>query len=349
MRIRRFHGRTSAEAMARLKAALGADALVLGSEALPEGGIEILAAVDIEERAGEAVVQRLPATTGSASGSDENRALRSELRGISGRLERMRRAILEAAPHGAENSSADQLISRLASLGFTGGLAARVAAEVRSETLDGNLPEDAIALSLTRLLAAPRGQSAARTRVLIGAPGSGKTTTAGRLIAHHLLSSGAEEALLVSLDNRKVGAAEEARAWARALRVDFCAPHDPGAFGDLLERTNAGFVVVDTPGVDASHELEHTLCHAREPICVTVVVSAAMSRAALARTWGQLAHLEPTEAIVTHLDATDEPGLVLGWLESVGVRVSWLASGRSALEGFEPMDTKGILERLRAA
>ncbi len=293
MRIRRFHGRTSTEAMARMKAALGPDALLLGSEAGLEGGVEILAAVDLDPNPNPAVAAGYPSGRAAPTSTD-TAALEAEIRGLTGRLEQVRSAIREAATRA--------------------GL-----------------------------------QAPARTRVLVGAPGSGKTTVAARLIARHLVEGGRDDALWVTLDQLKIGAREEARAWARALQVEVREAADGGELAALLDSATASLIVIDTPGLDPGHDLASLLATAGEPLTVTAVVSAAQSRGALARGWIDLAHLAPGDAILTHLDLTDEPHEALAWLETVGLGVSWLARGRSIIEGFEAAGPGAQFDRSWAA
>ncbi len=293
MRIRRFHGRTSTEAMARMKAALGPDALLLGSEAGIGGGVEILAAVDLDPNPDAA------AATGRKAGrtappSTDTTELRAELRGLTGRIEQVRSAILEMA-------------------------------------------------SLAGVQVAPR------TRVLVGAPGSGKTTAAARLIVRHLVESGREDALLITLDQRKIGAREEARAWARTLRVELGEPADGRELSHMLDSATASLIVIDTPGIDPAHDMESLLAAAGEPLCVTAVVRATDSRGALARGWVDLARLRPADAMLTHLDAIDGPAEALAWLETVGLGVSWLARGRSIVEGLEAAGPGTLIDRSWAA
>jgi flagellar biosynthesis protein FlhF len=85
---------------------------------------------------------------------------------------------------------------------------------------------------------------------LVGSTGVGKTTTAAKIAAQCARTYGAGSVGLITLDNYRVGAHEQLRAYGRMLGVVAHTAHDRAALQDLLTLlSNRKMVLIDTTGM----------------------------------------------------------------------------------------------------
>jgi flagellar biosynthesis protein FlhF len=85
---------------------------------------------------------------------------------------------------------------------------------------------------------------------LVGATGVGKTTTVAKIAAQCARTYGAGSVGMITLDNYRVGAHEQLRAYGRMLGVVAHTAHDRAALQDLLTLlSNRKMVLIDTTGV----------------------------------------------------------------------------------------------------
>ena len=89
-------------------------------------------------------------------------------------------------------------------------------------------------------------------RILVGAPGVGKTTTLAKLAARN--EEGERDVALISLDQFRVGAGEQLRCYAKLLEAPFV---EAGRISDLpalIQRFDQRAILVDTAGRGPGHE-----------------------------------------------------------------------------------------------
>lgn len=85
---------------------------------------------------------------------------------------------------------------------------------------------------------------------LVGPTGAGKTTTIGKIAAHYVMQHGPEPVALITLDNYRVAAHDQLRAFARILGVELHVVAQNGDLHQLLERlAHKKLVLVDSAGL----------------------------------------------------------------------------------------------------
>src|SRR6478752_970922 len=97
----------------------------------------------------------------------------------------------------------------------------------------------------------------------VGPPGSGKTTSLVKLAVAYGVAA-RKSVQVVSLDNLRVGAAEQLRSYAAILGVGFQALESPAGLDQALEEHAKSLILIDTPGyclgdLDAAADLAHVL------------------------------------------------------------------------------------------
>lgn len=191
-----------------------------------------------------------------------------------------------------------------------------------------------------------------RVATLIGPPGSGKTTTLVKLAITHGLT-GRRPVQLLSMDNYRVGGADQLRSYAAILGAGFQAIETVGALAQALEEYRGkDLILVDTPGY-GSREMENAADLARflagrPDIDTHLVLTASMKSADLARVAGQFEIFRPGNLLFTRLDETGSAGSMFSLAARTGKPLSFLANGQQIPEDLEPASRERIVDRLMA-
>ncbi|MEW6271328.1 MAG: hypothetical protein AB1689_18765 [Thermodesulfobacteriota bacterium] len=357
MRLRRFGAATKAEALQRVREALGEDALVLSTHSEADGSVVITTAVEVEEEASaaDAAGERADARHDGAPGV-ELALIRTELVQLGRELHRMGRVLAEL--EGRDGNLGDagrELAERLVRSGLRRHLAEPVARRFESEVAGARSRAGALHESLLAHLpvaAAP----VPRVVAFVGTTGSGKTTTIAKIAARDVADGHAPPALLVA-DDRRVGGMEQLAAFARLLGAPIEAVRDAAELRRALA-THGGRerVLIDTAGLcgdlAACAETSALLRAARRPggeLHVTAVLSATTSASALRRSWAQLAQLAPRSCVVTRLDECDEPGTAFSFAAEAGLPIAWLGSGQRVPDDLVAASGEHLARWLSAA
>lgn len=364
MRLRRFEGTTVAEALARVRADLGTDAVILHTRSLEEvprpGGrgrwVEVTAAVDAPEpAAGLRVGSREP--VGSAPGRPAVRGDRpveaavSEADPAAERLEAMHRILLDLqagqAPASGVPAALRGVYRRLCRQEVPTAVAKRLVlglpAPRRASGRDGG---DALAeASLARAFRV-RGQAATgpagRVVVLVGPTGVGKTTTIAKLAGQAQRDAGLRVAL-VTLDTYRIGAVSQMRIYAELLRAPLHVVRTPDELRAAVAAERADLVLVDTMGRSPQHRegiqaIQSVLAGVPQAE-IHLVLSATTKRSDLEDVVRRFRPLGFDQVLITKLDEARTLGPVLSCVLEHELVVSYLAAGQEVpddLEGAAP-------------
>ncbi len=362
MHIKRFEAETMEAALAQVRETLGPDALILSSRTLQRGrgafgllarrSVEVQAALPRAAERAEAP----PAVRGSEPGSVDGAVpglvealrrelaalrrrepfeeeVRSELRGLRAAVGRL----VEARPE----ATFDRAVCALARAGLDWIHAQSLVAEWQGRSAEPAPPslERVLTARLEAKLVPPRPDSAAAVRVLVGAPGAGKTTTLAKLAGRS--DEGEREVAFASLDPFRIGAREQLRAYAALLDSPYRELSAPEELAEVARRHPGHAIFVDTAGrspADAARlapleGLRHTL--GRETAIELVVDATArgdVARAQLAR----FAPLAPDRLILTRLDECDGLAPVVNLLlDEHCPPLCWLGTGQRVPEDLE--------------
>jgi flagellar biosynthesis protein FlhF len=307
MRIRRFVGPTMPQVLARVKASLGPDAVILETGQVA-GGVSVTAAMDDDP----------PPTP-----VDGDRELVGEVR----RLLEVVRTLVDDPTRG-QGSELAVLHRDLVAQGVDGAIAAALVRAAAERVAGGAALATALAGALAATGAPVPPQ---RVRLFVGPPGDGKTTTVVKLAAAEKRAG--RRVALVGTDTYRVGASAELATFGRALGVRVATAADAGELGRALAAAgDADVVLIDTAGTGRGEaaqlgELAALAAAAGPAAARTLVVSAASGSIAAAETWEAFAPLAPATCVLTKTDLAPG-GAVLGLLWRRGVPVSHLATGR---------------------
>src|SRR5881396_3157104 len=298
MHINRYTAATMQQALARVKAALGPEAVILETASAP-GEVTVTAAVD-----------RMPAPIGAASGE-----LVGEVRQLLGVV----RELVDEHWRRERPGLGRELLPLQRAL--------------LAQGVDG-----VIAAALAGALGEPPPGGAKRVRLFMGPPGDGKTTTIAKLAAQQQRAGqrvalvttdtyrvGATAEL--ETYGRALGAPVHAAVGARELVQALACVAEADVV--LVDTAGAG------PGQGPQLAELAALVEAAAAAARTLVASGATGSSAAARTWRALAPLEPEACVLTKLDL-GPGGPMLGLLWQRGVPVSHVAAGRRIPDDLEP-------------
>jgi flagellar biosynthesis protein FlhF len=195
-----------------------------------------------------------------------------------------------------------------------------------------------------------RADPGARVAALVGPPGSGKTSTLVKLALAQGLAV-RRSVQLISLDNLRIGAAEQLRSYAAILGVGFQALETPANLAQALEDHRAkSLILIDTPGfctgdLDSAADLARALS-ARKEIDVHLVLTASMKPADLTRVVEAFEVFRPAKLLFTRLDETDSFGPIYCEAARTHKALSFFGTGQRIPEDLAPASAGLLIDRI---
>lgn len=187
-------------------------------------------------------------------------------------------------------------------------------------------------------------------QVLLGPTGVGKTTLAVKLASREVLAGRGDSLILVGLDHRRVGAAEQLRAYGRVLGLTV---HEPNGVEELLRLAESvgadQRVIVDTAGLLPGTPIPGFIGALREmqqSVTCQLVVAAATERESLQRTMQQLRPAQVRHCCLSKLDEAVGLGPLLSCVAEFGLQVSYLSTGPNVPDDLEVASVDRLLAGL---
>jgi flagellar biosynthesis protein FlhF len=355
MRLKLFHAPDMAEAMAMVRATLGADALILSTRQIP-GGVQITAALEQDDTPPPLDAPSRP----PAVAAPPPEPLVPELHGANAAVDEPR---LDRRPFAAQAfplalpSAAPALAawapprpawppSPAAAAGGGGWRQQmlryhRVPATLHPMLLHGDLAAAlAAAVSFDPL-------PYERPLLLAGPPGAGKTLTIARLATRLVLAG--MRPLVITADGQRAGATEQLAAFTRLLGIDLIVADTPPLLIRAMQRRGPGApALIDCFGIDP---LEQTAGAAITDLaeaaaaCLIGVLPAGIDSEEAADLGAALHGLGATHLIATRLDLARRLGSVLA-AAAAGLRLAEAGIGPGAADGLIPATPALLAERL---
>jgi flagellar biosynthesis protein FlhF len=305
MHLKRYRMPTVQQALARVKADLGPQALVLSTRLVPKRGpagwfggreVEITAAADRPRMS-------------------ENRPAE----------------VVREAPRAVDH----EIVARLRAAGFDSAFAGEVFAAVPKGSRRA-----ASILTLRAALAgclndtAVGGEAFAPVEVFVGPPGAGKTTTIAKIAAQERALHGRRLGL-VAADGYRVGAVEQLRLYADIIGTTFRVVRGVAEMEQVFARPAPFPVLVDTAGRSAGDRAAGSmfdLLSARRDVRTHLVIPAASRPADLERVLDATGTARPDRVVLTRLDECESPVPLVAALRERNLSVSYLGTGQRVPE-----------------
>jgi flagellar biosynthesis protein FlhF len=375
MGVRNYKAKSIAEAVRKVKADLGVDAMILSTRQVPKGfknpyGADMfeVSALSAQEAppAGEGdrafadallsgAATARPGSPGPAAPEVSWQALQSELVGI--------RELLTLLNIGGglpdvilQHPQWLGLCARLVRAGVS-GQRVRSAIQHFSEAGAPADAADAARQILTEILKpivtcdpfAGDGNGP-QFAAFVGPTGVGKTTTIAKLAAE--LSLKAKKGVgLISVDSFRIGAVEQLKTYAAIMGLP-CLPafshHDLRLAVEKMARRD--IILIDTAGHshldgERMQQLQAVL-GGHGPIASHLVLSAATNRLDLQEAAARFAVFRPCSYVFTKLDETRQPGVIIDQAEALRLPISFITTGQKVPEDIHPATRQTILDHM---
>ncbi|RMG75036.1 MAG: hypothetical protein D6710_00700 [Nitrospirae bacterium] len=232
MKIKRFKAKQFSEALSKVKRELGKDAVILSSEELADGTVEVVAAIDLSAE--------------KPAGMEKTLSPNEEISSLKAEIERLRDALLEMKRTGYELRLPENK-RRLLKLLLGQSIKEEFALRLCEKATDLQSLYDAI----TEELSVFDIKNSQKIIMLVGSTGAGKTTTLCKLAADSIRRK--KKIAIVTLDTYRLGATYQLSAFARVLGVPLEVARNTSEFKEKIEKhLTKDRIFVDTTGKNPS-------------------------------------------------------------------------------------------------
>ena len=339
MKILKFEGASMREALAKVKAELGDQAVVVSTRQIRRGllgsGYEIAAAIESGDDApAEPTPTPAPRPAWAARPTlDDGEVervvapLRAELRSL--------RALVRARADERGTGSAE-LREELTAL-------RRAVEQLRSGVAAAGPAETPGPRTGSRGLVA---SSTARAVMLVGPTGVGKTTTVAKLAARAALVEGRRVAV-VTMDNYRVGGIDQIRTFADLIGVPLEIVEAPSQLADCLASlADYDLTLIDTAGKSPRDRAAHDALAAAMPslgdVEVHLTVAAATSGERIDELHQRFGGLGIRRLLFTKVDECGPAPELIAAPQRLGLPVTWITTGQAVPEDLELATAPGL-------
>lgn len=382
MKVKRYFATNMRSALDMIKQAQGPDVLILSNRTVA-GGVELVTADELSaqeasrlsEPGARSAVSKLAGTAGTSAISATDKAgarpatpsgdsagqdylwtdagmvaqMREELRSLKGLLEAQLSG-LAWSDFGARHPLRARLVRVLSKIGISPGLARELVGEVPDE-LDYRAGwHRVLALLVTRLNVVhdPILRDGGRI-ALLGPTGVGKSTLVSKLAARYALVHGANAVAIVSMDDRRLGAHQQMKAFGRLIGSPVYTLRGVDELATLFDALDERqLVLIDTPGNapdDARYrELVLGLDGLNVQIQMYNVLSATTDFLAASRMLKTTADLALDACILTKLDEAATLGPSLSAIIESGLPLAYTSAGQGVPDDLDPVDARKLIE-----
>ncbi|NLJ80637.1 MAG: flagellar biosynthesis protein FlhF [Firmicutes bacterium] len=182
---------------------------------------------------------------------------------------------------------------------------------------------------------------------LIGPTGVGKTTTIAKLAASFALID-KKKVGVVTVDTYRIAAAEQLKTYADIIGIPVRVAYSPGELKDALAKMqDRDLILIDTAGRSQNNRLQvGELKSYLEGLDVEIhlVISATTKQSDAKEIIEAFSLLEFDRLIITKLDETNAPGIVLYAAQNARAPIAFLTAGQGVPEDIEVADREKIAQ-----
>lgn len=390
MKIKRFFASDIRQAIKLVRDELGPDAVILSNRQV-EGGIEIVSAIDYDEKlleqfsstekpTGESVpisrkpisepthikrndASQKPASVSSPAAASKSTKgtivwsqeptlaeMKKELKTLRGLLETQLSGLAWGDLKRRFPSQAE-LLQRLTKLGLGTKLCQQIIADISDDNDIETLWEQSLARLQESIPTADHGLlDEGGIVALVGPTGVGKTTTVAKLAAKYALRHGSRHVGLITIDNYRIGAQEQLRAYARILDVPMRTANTEGEIERHLEDLwDRRLVIIDTAGMSQrDSRLPKQMAQLkgdRDYLKTYLVVSANARLATIEETVIAYQAAQLQGCIVTKLDETTCLGAAISSVIEHALPITYISDGQRVPEDLYSARADNIVAR----
>ena len=351
MRVIRVTAKNMPQAMRKIRDTLGPDAIILATGKLPDGGVEITAAIDPPAEQKPASVETSPAPKMEHISGEGLNDLAKKVEGLSQMLGRHMIAA-EAASQFAARPDLAPIYHHFVQQEVDPAIICQLLDELNPT--NGRGIYSRLYIRLKKMLRVSPGlhygQHKPNVWTLVGPTGVGKTTTVAKLAALCSLKLGMKVGL-VTLDTFRIAATEQIKVYGRIMDVPTCVASNADEFSQVLAALGEqDIVLVDTVGrspKDDENMADLAAILAGGPLANCHLVMACPTRDTDQRqVMESFARFKPKTLIYTKLDETDIYGPILNQVARSGLPVSYVTLGQKVPDDLEEANRDMLARRL---
>ena len=279
--------------------------------------------------------------------------MREELRSLKGLLESQLSG-LAWSEFGSRHPLRARLMRVLAQVGIAAPLARELVAEVPDE-LDYRAGwHRVLALLMLRLnvLNDPILGHGGRL-ALLGPTGVGKTLLTSKIAARTALTHGADSVAIVSMDDHRLGAHQQMKAFGRLIGSPVYTLRTADELPTVVaENATRRLLIIDTPGsgpgTAQQRALTTAISHAGTDIQLYGVLSATTDYLSARSTLRGVAELPFDACIVTKLDEATSFGPALSAVIETGLPLAYTTAGQRVPDDLDRADPRALIEAMVA-
>jgi flagellar biosynthesis protein FlhF len=364
MQIKRYEAVSTDEAMKKVKADLGPDAVVLSTKRLKRG-VEVVAARDSGEK--RIVGNHIPKSDPYEmlalfrAEADQLKSLIRDLgkeRTVHAELAELKEgvdALLDVIGFG-KNENAYPILSKVYHHLVSVGISKKKARALTNDLKESYSPEvlgdyrraleaveDIIKESFTLSRENPKKK---RVLVFAGPSGEGKTTTLAKVAARSLFEE-KRSVGVITTDTYRIGASEQLRIYADIMNIPVEVVSERRDLGEILNRfSDRDVILMDTPGrnrCDDGRIFKSRGClPSNVPAEVNLVLSVTSSMESAMDAVNSFGDVDYDSIIFTKLDDSRKFGAMYDIVDSTGKPVSYIANGQNVPNDLKKMDPAGL-------
>ena len=371
MKIKRFLDKDSRGAMAKVRAEMGGDAVILSSKNV-NGQVELVAAMDFDEKTLE---ERLESSLDSEARKDSAHNfshpldtrksataevsheqsptltdLQRELGNLRGMLE-TELAQLSWKDMAGRPSVKAALYNRLAKLGLSRAICGAITDKLPAV---GDLETHwTKALGMLARRVKVMGDSMLNEGgivALVGSTGVGKTTTIAKLAARFVMRHGTKQVALITTDCYRIGGQEQLETFANYLGIPMIVATDgPQLKAALDQLSSRKLVLIDTAGMSQRdvrlYEQFATLKSVGYNIDAYVVLSATAQQGSLHEVVEVFGKQALAGAMITKVDESSSLGAVLDVVVKNDLKLGYVSVGQKVPEDIIPARVEYLIAK----
>lgn len=369
MRIKRYEAKDIASALQLIKSELGPEAIILSTKKIMKAGssagekrtlVEVVAGIDFEPQgniAGRGTAEKrsfFSFPKHSDLQLKEITALKAEVLSLKSILQ----TVVNASSKPAKDGLLGEITAYLDSIGLERSLIYSLIAGLAAEA--GESEEAAVHIKdliserlldqimLDNFFHFENGEPL--VWALVGPTGVGKTTTAVKLAAQFALGQG-KKVVLISVDNYRIGASEQLRAYARILGLPCLIILKPEELSKAIDlNRDKDLIIIDTAGQNQHSkgnmaELAAFIqCHTA--IEAKLVLSAGTQNGDMADIFSKYKTLPVRSCIFSKIDESRFYGPIFNQAVRFRLPVSYLTTGQNVPEDIEMASTTSLIHLL---